>query len=152
MKAVTAAALAALLAGCGVNLPTLFRVPVFQGNVVDAEKVVQLEEGMTPPQVRYLLGTPLIENDFDEHRWDYVFYLRDRNANVSKSRLSLFFEDGKLARIEGAENYRVIQPEDIRELEAGEPAEEEPEQSPPPARRPIPEPQPGPTDEPVSTT
>lgn len=149
MKVVAAAVLAALLSGCSLNLPTLFRVPVLQGNVVDADKVQQLEEGMTPPQVRYLLGTPLIDNNFDGRRWDYVFYFRDRNANVQKSQLSLFFENEMLARIEGAEAYQTTTPEEARELDV-----EELNETPPSNERvpttvpPTTDPQPGPPNNP----
>lgn len=143
MKAVAAVvATAALLAGC--SLPTLFRVPILQGNIVDSEKVKQLEPGMTPRQVRYLLGTPLIDNSFDARRWDYVFYLRDKNANVSESQLSLFFDDGKLARIEGDKTYQAMLPEEMREIDPDELEEAmADDDSPLPAeRRPTPEPGP----------
>lgn len=151
MQFIAAVAIAyAVLSGVNVdrlNLPTLFHVPVLQGNVVDAEKVLQLEEGMTPRQVRYLLGTPLIENNFDGQRWDYVFYYRDRNANVSKSQLSLFFENETLARIEGAEAYRATPLEQMRELDTEELNETPPSNPNAPVTTPPttdPEPGPGP--------
>lgn len=152
MKAVAVAVFAALLAGC--TIPTLFRVPILQGNVVDGDKVQQLEAGMTQRQVRYLLGTPLIDNSFGEQRWDYVFHLRDRNDNVRESQLSLFFQDDKLARIEGDDTYQAMLPEEVREIdpEAVEDSEEESETPPPRDRRlpqPTPGPQPGPTRDPT---
>lgn len=152
MQFIAAVAIAyAALSGVDVDrfdLPTLFRVPVLQGNVVDAEKVVQLEEGMTPRQVQYLLGTPLIENNFDGQRWDYVFHFRDRNNNVNQSQLSLFFEEGKLARIVGAEAYQATLPEETRELDA-----EKLNQTPPSNTKTVDEPptadlEPGPEDNP----
>jgi outer membrane protein assembly factor BamE len=146
MKAVAAVALAALLAGCSIGMPTLFRVPVLQGNVVDAEKVAQLEIGMTPRQVQYLLGTPLIDNSFSDHRWAYVFYFRDRNGRVNKSQLSLLFEDQQLAHIEGDQTYRAVLPEEAGELDPEEleaaVADEEEAESPPPPDRPLPQPDP----------
>lgn len=147
MRVAAAVALAALLTGCSMPLPTLFRVPVLQGNVVDRDKVEQLEPGMTPRQVRYLLGTPLINNTFDDHRWDYVFYFRDQDAKVRESQLSLFFEGGKLARIEGDETYQAVLPEEIREIDPEELKEEGEPQAPLPAdRQQTPAPGPGPVD------
>lgn len=147
MKAVVAVAVAVLLAGCGMSLPTLYRVPIIQGNVVDRDKVEQLETGMTPRQVRYLLGTPLIDNSFDDHRWDYVFYLRDRNAEVKESQLSLFFEEGKLARIEGDETYHAVLPEENAEIDPEELEDDDEPQAPLPTdRQRAPAPDGGPVD------
>lgn len=115
MRVVIAAALALSLAGC--SLPVLFRVPIVQGNVVSDEDVKQLEIGMTPPQVRYLLGTPLVNSAFEQQRWDYVFYYRDRNGNERESQLSLFFDNGKLARIEGDDDYKALLPEKQDDLD-----------------------------------
>lgn len=118
MKAAVVLTTAALLAGC--SLPTLFRVPILQGNIVESEKVKQLETGMTPRQVRYLLGTPLIQNDFDTRRWDYVFYLRNQDAEVRESQLSLFFEDGKLTKIAGDQTYQAMLPEEMGDIDPDE--------------------------------
>lgn len=151
MKAAAALVFAALLTGCAsqrptLRMPTLFRVPVLQGNVVDGEKVAQLEIGMTRRQAQYLLGTPLIDNSFGDHRWAYVFYFRDRNGRVTESQLSLFFEDDKLARIEGDRTYRAMLPEEVRELDPEEleaaVAEEQASESSPPPDRPLPRPDP----------
>lgn len=120
MRILIVAAVAAGLAGCAVPLPTFFRVPVVQGNVVDTDKVAQLEIGMTPPQVRYLLGTPLVSSAFDRDRWDYVFYYRDRNGREHESQLSLHFDEGKLARIDGNETYQAILPEASGDIEPGD--------------------------------
>lgn len=109
MRSVLILSLALLIGGC--SFPLFFRVPILQGNVVTTDKVKQLEIGMTPKQVRYVLGTPLIQDSFDRHRWDYVFYYRDPRGIERESRLSLFFEDGKLARIEGDEDYKALLPE-----------------------------------------
>lgn len=108
---------AALLAGCSY-VPSLYRVPVLQGNVVTTESYKKLELGMTPPQVRYLLGTPLIHSSIAPHRWDYVFYYRDPRGDVRESELSLFFNDGQLARIEGGESYDAVLPEERKEIDA----------------------------------
>jgi outer membrane protein assembly factor BamE len=57
---------------------------------------------MTKDQVRFVLGTPLVADIFHEDRWDYVFMRRRQNASQTEERrVSVFFEDGKLARLEG---------------------------------------------------
>jgi len=115
MKPFLALTLLVALAGC--SLPSFFRVPIVQGNVVTDEKVEQLEKGMTPKQVRFLLGTPLVNSSFDQQRWDYVFYYRDPRGVERQSQLSLFFEDGKLDRITGDEQYQALLPEKQRDID-----------------------------------
>jgi outer membrane protein assembly factor BamE len=35
----------------------------------------KLKPGMTPAQVRFILGTPLVVDPFHKDRWDYVYRL-----------------------------------------------------------------------------
>ena len=86
------------LGGCAV-----FRLPTVQGNVIDQKQVDQLEIGMTPEQVRFLLGSPLLQDSFDSNHWDYVYYYRSPRGKVTQRNLNLYFESERLARIVGAE-------------------------------------------------
>src|SRR5688572_2167697 len=79
----------------------VFRLPTVQGNVLEQEKVNQLEIGMTAEQVRYLIGTPLVQGSFDPNRWDYVYYFRSSRGEVTQRSLNLYFENERLARIVG---------------------------------------------------
>ena len=38
--------------------------------------VAQVEAGMTRSQVRFLLGTPMVADSFDQDRWDYVYFVK----------------------------------------------------------------------------
>ncbi|MEO0317994.1 MAG: small protein (tmRNA-binding) protein, partial [Pseudomonadota bacterium] len=55
----------------------IYRADIQQGNFVSKEMVAQLREGMTPEQVRFVLGTPLINDAFHANRWDYPFRIKD---------------------------------------------------------------------------
>ncbi|GAB3682372.1 outer membrane protein assembly factor BamE [Salinisphaera aquimarina] len=101
----TLVVLATLLLLSACSLPVFFRVPVVQGNVVTAKEVKKLEIGMTKRQVKYVMGTPLIDSSFEKDRWDYVFYYRDPRAHVRQSELNLFFVNDKLSDIEGDDEY-----------------------------------------------
>lgn len=103
------------MAGCA--LPSYYRVPVLQGNVVTQDKVQQLELGMTPPQVRYLLGTPLVVSNFEPNRWDYLFYYRNTRGQARESKLSLRFSEGALASIDGDESYEALLPEEQQQID-----------------------------------
>ena len=91
------------LAGCGSNFgfPGVYRINVEQGNVVTEEMVEQLRPGLNRRQVRYIMGTPLIEDSFHEDRWDYRYLLRNGNELLSETQLTLWFEDDELVRVEG---------------------------------------------------
>jgi outer membrane protein assembly factor BamE len=80
-----------------------YRVAIQQGNFVSQEMVAQLKEGMTPDQVRFALGTPLLTDIFHANRWDYVFRLKKGNGEVTTSRVTVFFKDNRLARFEGGD-------------------------------------------------
>ena len=96
-------ALGCLLVGCGSNFgfPGVYRINVEQGNVVTEEMVEQLRPGLNRRQVRYIMGTPLIEDSFHEDRWDYRYLLRNGNELLSETQLTLWFEEDELVRAEG---------------------------------------------------
>ncbi|MEJ7931572.1 outer membrane protein assembly factor BamE [Ramlibacter sp. AN1015] len=100
----------AAAAGCGsfdsasariASAVTPYRAPVVQGNFVSREQVEALRPGVSRQQVRELLGTPLVASVFHENRWDYVFTLRRTGAEPQSYRLTLFFKDNVLERMEG---------------------------------------------------
>ena len=91
------------LVGCGSNFgfPGVYRINVEQGNVVTEEMVEQLRPGLNRRQVRYIMGTPLIEDSFHKDRWDYRYLLRNGNELLSETQLTLWFQDDELVRVEG---------------------------------------------------
>lgn len=84
--------------------PLMYRADVQQGNVIDQDAVNRLQPGMTRSQVRFVMGTPMIKDVFHENRWDYVYRLREGGGDVKEERLTIFFENDRLARIVG--DYR----------------------------------------------
>ncbi len=87
------------LAGCGILEP--YRIDIQQGNFVSQEMAAQLKPGMSKEQVRFVLGTPLVTDIFHAERWDYVYTLDRYGAPRQYRRLAVFFQDGKLARLDG---------------------------------------------------
>ena len=89
-----------LTAACSFFTP--YRMEIQQGNYVTQEMVAQLKPGLTRDQVRFLMGTPLVSDIFHEDRWDYVFVRQRANSpEVEQRRIAVFFEDGKLKRVDG---------------------------------------------------
>ena len=81
----------------------VYRPDVQQGNFVSKEMVSQLKVGMTPEQVRFLLGSPLVTDIFHGERWDYPFRMRKGNGQITASRVSVFFKEGRVERFEGGD-------------------------------------------------
>ena len=63
--------------------------------------VSQLKPGMSKEQVRLVLGTPLLTDIFHADRWDYVYWRETPGGKREQRKLAVFFEDGKLARLDG---------------------------------------------------
>jgi len=86
---------ALLLPACSI-----YRIDVQQGNTLDTKIIAQLKEGMTRKQVRFLMGTPLIQDPFHKNRWDYVYTFKPGGGKMSRQHLTIFFEGEKVARID----------------------------------------------------
>ncbi len=96
-------AVSVLLASCSsMSLPGLstHKVEIQQGNLITPEMREKIKVGMSAPLVRSVLGTPLITDPFHAKRWDYVYTLEQGGKMVEKQRLTLYFEDDHLVRID----------------------------------------------------
>jgi outer membrane protein assembly factor BamE len=101
---ILAALLAPLFSACGVpRIPgvTPYKMEIQQGNFVSQDMVSQLKAGMSKDQVRSTLGTPLLADIFHGERWDYVYWRELPNGAREQRKLVVFFEDGKLLRVDG---------------------------------------------------
>jgi outer membrane protein assembly factor BamE len=77
------------------------RIDVQQGNALDQESVAKLKPGLNRSQVRFLLGTPLLVDPFHNNRWDYVYVSYKGGKLAEQKRITLFFDNDILQRIEG---------------------------------------------------
>jgi len=95
-----AAAGTAILAGLAVSA-CVYRMPIQQGNFLDPATIAQIQPGMTQTQVRYLLGTPLVPQSFDNNRWDYLYYLKERRLqHPRRGHVTVYFKNDLVERIE----------------------------------------------------
>ncbi len=98
MRSIALSLLIALGAsGCGV----LYKVDVYQGNLLDERNVTQLREGMSKRQVLSLLGSPAVRDPFHASRWDYIGTQSQRGSEPEVKNLVLTFNGDSLASIEG---------------------------------------------------
>jgi outer membrane protein assembly factor BamE len=78
----------------------VYQASLSQGNVIKQEDLDQVEVGMTRGQVRFLLGTPLIDDPFHENRWDYIYYLKlGRDDAILKRWVSIHFVGDKVSEV-----------------------------------------------------
>ena len=98
--------LLALLAGCGswsnpIDRIQPYKIDIQQGNEVTQDMLDRLKPGMTPAQVRFILGTPLVVDPFRKDRWDYVYRESRGGKLLAQRRVSVIFENDVLKGIEG---------------------------------------------------
>lgn len=94
--------IAGCLGGCGfVGFPGVYKIDVEQGNIVTQDMVDQLRPGMSRRQVRFILGTPLLQDTFNQQRWDYPYVKRNGQRVLSESRLTVYFENDSLVEVTG---------------------------------------------------
>lgn len=99
---------ALLASGC------VYKMNVQQGNYLVADSVSQLKEGMTRSQVRFLLGTPMVPDAFDNSRWDYYYFFSSRKyPKPLRRQLTVYFEDERVQRID---NQGVPTETDLQQL------------------------------------
>lgn len=82
-------------AGC------VYKVNISQGNYLEAKTVEQVKEGMTRAQVRFLLGTPMVADNFHPDRSDYMYYYKiGKTQKVERQWVVIYFDNDKVSRIE----------------------------------------------------
>ena len=79
----------------------VYRANISQGNIVEEEDLDQVEVGMTRNQVRFLLGTPMVDDPFHRDRWDYVYYVKiGRKDATAKRWVTIEFEGDTVTEIQ----------------------------------------------------
>lgn len=92
--------IAIVLASLGLSSGCVYRLNIAQGNLIEQEDLDQVDVGMTRIQVRFLLGTPMVDDPFHENRWDYIYFLKiGRDDATFKRWVSIVFEDDLVSEI-----------------------------------------------------
>lgn len=79
----------------------VYKIDINQGNFLSQDAVDKLKVGMTQPQVKQLLGTPLVTSPFRADRWDYVYEYTRQGHVVEHRNFTVYFAEGKVTRWEG---------------------------------------------------
>lgn len=101
IRLVALAGALAFTTGCSL----VYKLPVNQGNIIEQDQVDQVEVGMTPDQVEFLMGTALVKSELrDTVRWDYVsYYISPRDKELQRN-VTVVFSNGVVSDVIGASN------------------------------------------------
>jgi len=98
----TILALFTVLGSSACNL--IYKQNIQQGNALEQDELDELYVGMNKRQVLFVLGTPSVQDPFQQQRWDYVQTFSRRGGDLVQRTVTLKFEDDLLSEIIGAES------------------------------------------------
>jgi len=78
--------------------PHIYKKDIKQGSVVRTEKLKFIKNGMSKDEVRDIIGSPIILDQFHQNQWEYVHHSILKDDSISSYRLTLFFENDKLVK------------------------------------------------------
>lgn len=87
-----------IISGCHI----IYRPDIQQGNILAQSTIDQLKPGMTREQVRYLLGSCVLQSPFQCNREDYIYFYQPGYGESTQRRVTLLFAGNRLQRIERA--------------------------------------------------
>ncbi|MDO6426609.1 MULTISPECIES: outer membrane protein assembly factor BamE [Thalassotalea] len=94
-----------LIALLGLSACTgwIYRIDMPQGNFLEQKDIDKLQLGMTKEQVKFVLGTPVVTDSFDNNVWHYVYRFKSgRSESLNKDRKFIVtFEENKLKTASG---------------------------------------------------
>ncbi|MCP4326521.1 MAG: outer membrane protein assembly factor BamE [Psychromonas sp.] len=89
------------LSGCSFLYDTfVYQIDVTQGNYIDDEKIAQLQVGMTQEQIIFILGSPMLIDQFDSSKWYYIRYIKPGGEDIQQEQVLLVFENNVLMQIQ----------------------------------------------------
>lgn len=110
-------ALAATLVTSGCSLFSVYTIDLPQGTPITQGQAQQVQVGMTPSQVVYILGSPALRDTLAPNRWDYIYdYQAGTNGkregkvdinNASQHLVIYFDQTGHVSQIDGVETLPV---------------------------------------------
>ena len=91
----------------------VYRIDIPQGNYLEQKSIDKIQIGMTKEQVKYVLGSPVMIDSFDQDTWNYVYRFksgRSEKLDMQKG-FKIKFENDKLVSAEGdfklSENFNI---------------------------------------------
>lgn len=75
----------------------VYQIDIQQGNILAQKDIDKLRPGLTKNQVIFVLGTPVVDDGFNDSKWTYLYiYKHAKQGTVTRQKLELFFEGDSL--------------------------------------------------------
>ena len=87
----------------GCSVPSVYKMNVQQGNIVEKESIDQLQTGMNRRQVHFVLGSPVVESIFDPGYETYIYTVQIAGGKIHRQNITLFYENDILQKMEKRE-------------------------------------------------
>ncbi|MGB5446367.1 MAG: outer membrane protein assembly factor BamE [Psychromonas sp.] len=88
------------LSGCSYLYDTfVYQIDVTQGNYIDDEKLDQVKLGMSQEQVIFILGSPMLIDQFDSSKWYYIRYIKPGGEAIQQNKVVFTFNNMLLTNI-----------------------------------------------------
>lgn len=98
---ITCFVLTVSLSGCSYLYDKfVYQIDVTQGNYIEDEKLDQVEIGMNQEQVIFILGSPMLIDQFDSSKWYYIRYIKPGGEKIQQQQVVFTFDNKILADIE----------------------------------------------------
>ena len=88
-----------VLNSCSYNFfDSFYKVSVPQGSIVTEKMIEKLEVGLTEAQVKYIMGSPTLNDGLNPDIWVYIGTLRIGSTYEYNNHFTLYFQDGRLTK------------------------------------------------------
>jgi len=91
----------------------VYRIDIPQGNYLEQKDIDKLQIGMTKEQVKFVLGSPVVQDAFNKDIWHYVYRFKSGRSDEFNARKQFIitFDNEKVVNAEGdfelPESYNV---------------------------------------------
>jgi len=81
----------------------VFRIDIPQGNYLEQKDIDKLQIAMTKEQVKFILGSPVVLDAFNNDTWNYVYRFKSgRNSNLdAQKHFEVKFENNLVVSASG---------------------------------------------------
>jgi len=92
-----------LISACSaLRFPGVYRIDIAQGNFVTDDMLDRLEAGMTPEQVRYVMGEPTLIDPFTPDAWYYLMTFQPgQKGDYAQQEIIVHFDDARFSHVQG---------------------------------------------------
>ena len=80
-------------------MPKPYKIPIEQGTLLSQKNLDRLKIGLSKEQVKFLLGSPTIEDAFHSEQWDYIFYHRKEISVTDPKKITIVFANERVREI-----------------------------------------------------